>query len=251
MALVNEHTGNPTTPHSQTHGINKSLLTPCRRVGLKRKSPTVSPSCSFVSGQNLSTPDKNEGSDELLSKAKCVTPNSFKSAETPKRDVKSTETPKRGEGPQKTVTSKKEHRVRRRGTQAQLRDAVENETVSPDVDNRSSQTDVTEIANSTSVDTDFEIVYDQKTLADLERNVAAKEDKVQSLRVAQLYRKKHDLTKLRESICKWKAGCQSALQDLLEMTHEQGHKVTMMQLLSHLGIPPTLIGYEPEQDEFT
>lgn len=249
MAFVNEHLGNPATPQSQIHGINKSLLTPCRRVGLKRKSPTISPSCSFVSDR--STPNKNEGSDELLSKAKCLTPSSFISVETPKKNEDSTETPKRGEGSQKIIVSSKERRMRRRGTQAQLLVSAGNETVNTNLDTSSSRTGITETASSESIDTDLEITYDQKTLEDLERRVAAKENKVQSLKVAQVYQKKHDLTKLKESISKWKDGCQTAVQDLLIMTHEQGHKITMIQLLSHLGIPPNLIGYDPDQDEFT
>lgn len=80
--------------------------------------------------------------------------------------------------------------------------------------------------------------------------VKEKEEQLRLLKLAQLYRKKHDPDKLAASINKWKEICKAALYRLQEILTSRGQPMNMAQLLAQFGIPHEVLKFNPETDDF-
>ncbi|KAJ9583229.1 hypothetical protein L9F63_022419 [Diploptera punctata] len=84
----------------------------------------------------------------------------------------------------------------------------------------------------------------------MKQYVKEKEEQLRLLKLAKLYRKKHDPEKLHASINKWKEICKSALYKLQEMLTSRGQSMSMAQLLAQFGISHDILQFNPETDDF-
>lgn len=83
----------------------------------------------------------------------------------------------------------------------------------------------------------------------LQAAIKEKEDVLRKLRLVQFYENKHDLGKMEELIRKWYQVCQEGLVDLLNLMPEPRPELT--ELIDHLGIDHSMIGYNKEDQSFT
>lgn len=83
----------------------------------------------------------------------------------------------------------------------------------------------------------------------LQASIKEKEDVLRKLRLVQFYENKHDLGRMEELIRKWYQVCQEGLVDLLNLMPEPHPELT--ELIDHLGIDHSMIGYNKEDQSFT
>jgi hypothetical protein len=81
---------------------------------------------------------------------------------------------------------------------------------------------------------------DLHMLKELEKQVHKKRELVDSLRQAEIYKKKCDVKELQELTALWKSGCTAALNELLPLLQEHG-QIDMATLLNNLRIPEEII----------
>lgn len=81
---------------------------------------------------------------------------------------------------------------------------------------------------------------DLHMLKELEKQVHKKRELVDSLRQAEIYKKKCDVKELQELTALWKSGCTAALNELLPLLQEHG-QIDMATLLNNLRIPKEII----------
>jgi DNA-binding Lrp family transcriptional regulator len=60
----------------------------------------------------------------------------------------------------------------------------------------------------------------------------------------------HDVNELAIEIARWKEGCQEALRRLHKASILQGYQVNMTRLLEMFGIPPEVVGFNADTDDF-
>jgi hypothetical protein len=60
----------------------------------------------------------------------------------------------------------------------------------------------------------------------------------------------HDLNELASEISRWKEGCQEALRRLHKASISQGYQFNMTQLLEMFGIPPQVVSYNEDTEDF-
>lgn len=84
----------------------------------------------------------------------------------------------------------------------------------------------------------------------LQRKVGLKERRLKELRQAGIICRKHNPDDLRRDIKVWLQACQAALQELLSEFHRRGSNMDMTKLLCELGIPSTLVHFNPETGDF-
>ncbi|XP_063232400.1 uncharacterized protein LOC134536574 [Bacillus rossius redtenbacheri] len=96
---------------------------------------------------------------------------------------------------------------------------------------------------------EFTINIMQNKLDDVENMIRKKENILSDLE--QKYKNKQWLTaELREETGRWLAGGRAAAGELLARHKDADGSVTMARLLGGLGVPPRLLRYDPELDEF-
>ncbi|EGD81645.1 hypothetical protein PTSG_02361 [Salpingoeca rosetta] len=83
-------------------------------------------------------------------------------------------------------------------------------------------------------------------LRKLKKQRDALKEKLRKLELVRTYRSKHDTADLDELIPKWRGVCQQALQDLADSKPD----VTVKQLITHFNIPPKLLKFDMEDEEF-
>lgn len=84
----------------------------------------------------------------------------------------------------------------------------------------------------------------------IENRIKEKENKLDGLKRAEVYLKKHKIDELNALLVKWKGGCCEALKDLLGLFRSRGDDVNMVGLLKMLNVPEKMIKYNPENDNF-
>lgn len=87
---------------------------------------------------------------------------------------------------------------------------------------------------------------DTQELRKLKKERDSLKEKLRKLELVRTYRSKHDTADLDELIPKWRGVCQEALQDLADSHPEANVK----QLIQFLTIPPDLIKFNMEDEEF-
>jgi DNA-binding Lrp family transcriptional regulator len=60
----------------------------------------------------------------------------------------------------------------------------------------------------------------------------------------------HDVNELATEIARWKEGCQEALRRLHKASILQGYQLNMNRLLEMIGIPPEVVGYNADTEDF-
>lgn len=60
----------------------------------------------------------------------------------------------------------------------------------------------------------------------------------------------HNPEELTQEIKHWLQACQEALQELLSVVNNKGNSMAMEKLLQEVGIPPELVQYNLDCDEF-
>lgn len=93
-------------------------------------------------------------------------------------------------------------------------------------------------------------IYTKNDLEQLNLKIKETETKIENIKT-NLHLKKHDVNNLKELSSTWKNGCEEALYRLLEITKSQGYSMTMDKLLEALKIPPELVGYDVEEEDFS
>lgn len=96
-------------------------------------------------------------------------------------------------------------------------------------------------------DDDF-VEITEKTLKQVENRVTEKEDKLERLKRAEVYLKKHNINELNDLTSMWKSGCCQALKDLLGLLKSQ-ENVDMVTVLRRLNIPENMIRYNSENGD--
>lgn len=84
----------------------------------------------------------------------------------------------------------------------------------------------------------------------IENRIKIKENKLDGLKRAEVYLKKHKIDELNALMVKWKGGCCEALKDLLGLLRSHGDDIDMMGLLKMLNVPEKMITYNPESGNF-
>lgn len=102
----------------------------------------------------------------------------------------------------------------------------------------------TEAKSSAPDDNDF-YELDEKLI---ENRIKEKEERLNGLKRAEVYLKKHNVTELNELRLKWRNGCCEALRDLLRLLKDH-ENITMDVLLKRLNIPENMIQYNLENGE--
>lgn len=87
-------------------------------------------------------------------------------------------------------------------------------------------------------------------LNSLRKRVAQKEGQLKELQQAQIICNKYQTEKLKNDIHHWLRACQEALQDFLSAVKGSGSEMSMENLLQHLGIPPSLVNFNLDSDDF-
>lgn len=110
--------------------------------------------------------------------------------------------------------------------------------------------DETETKAELPVDEDDFYEINENLLKEIENRLKEKENKLDMLKRAELYSKKHKVIELNELTMKWKVGCCEALKDLLELLKTRESHMNMTTLLKTLNIPENMIKYNSESGSF-
>lgn len=103
--------------------------------------------------------------------------------------------------------------------------------------------------NSSLTDDDECFELSEELLKIIECRIKKKEERLASLKRAELYARKHNVEELNALELKWKSGCCQALRDLLDLLNKR-EDVDMVGLLKKLNIPEDMIRYNSENDDF-
>ncbi|XP_075216483.1 uncharacterized protein LOC142321884 [Lycorma delicatula] len=233
---------------SQTkkEGITRTLLTPCRRIGLKRKSP--SHMTSKFCKDDLSTTQSHF----------CSKKENNSVTNHPKKILLST-----------IIDSDVDKETQRVLFNENSVDSENNAFVN-DSDGKLSapfllfrdQNNLreSEYSHDTYESSEFSQLKKAiknkpnnitlQTLEALANRIKEKKGKYQHIELSNLYEKKHDLNMLRELTLQWKKGCQEALFEMQSLLNEKGHAISMLQLLSQFQIPHDIINFNEDMDDF-
>lgn len=93
-----------------------------------------------------------------------------------------------------------------------------------------------------------QVEFLKKEKFQLLNRLAQKEETLRKLNMVKLYRTKNNLSQLEQLINRWRQVCQTAIQDLHETLTQP--RPPMFDLLTHLQIEPSKVGYNAEEDCF-
>lgn len=104
--------------------------------------------------------------------------------------------------------------------------------------------------HGSSIQNDFVYEVTEEMLRETENSIRQKEKKLDDLKRAELYSKKHKLDELNELTLKWKTGCIQALNRIQELLQKNNEKnMDMMTLLRTLKVPENMIRCNPKNGE--
>lgn len=103
-------------------------------------------------------------------------------------------------------------------------------------------------AQAPSDENDFYEV-NEEMLKEIERRIKEKDNKLDRLKRAEVYMKKHKVDELNDLRMKWKSGCCEALRNLLGLLKSQGDNIDMVRLLKTLNVPESMIRCNSENGD--
>lgn len=229
-----------TTPSPPVNRSKTSVYTPCRRLGLSRKSPASSGSWKAPKSlSNLNSPS------EIIfeNKSKVV-------QEIIDGDVKNQNTPKR------TCSS-----LSYKCQPLKIPKIVNSPIVARHIGGCHSGLSPkfkapavvkpASLEDSDSLPTDLTSLHvTEKMVQDLKRRIKRKEEELKDRKQAQIYKKKHDVKTIRMLIETWREGCQNALRELQSILRMQGHQFSLEEIINKYGFPHNLVRYSAENDDF-
>ncbi|GLG95191.1 Uncharacterized protein GBIM_02227 [Gryllus bimaculatus] len=244
---ANSYSPSPSNASTPNRKARTPFLTPCRRMGLARKSPASSawhankPSPGAVSPYTSSLKvDKD--------------------ADTMHNDLERLQgqmTPTRNTRLFNRHQLTKRLKTNLSSPQSCDEKKKENSVVSSDLqsDDQITKSQIIMAENSKVENDGNEILLPagditEDTLKEVRKRLKEKEEKLKDLKLAQLYKRKHDVIILQKLIHTWLEGCQTALQELQTVLLNQGHQFTIEQLLNQLNIPHELVKYRRDTEDF-
>ncbi|XP_031842644.1 swi5-dependent recombination DNA repair protein 1 homolog isoform X2 [Nomia melanderi] len=106
-----------------------------------------------------------------------------------------------------------------------------------------------ETADQSDVEQNEKLCHDD--LETLRKRIREKQVAINQLKTTLLYKRKNKTEDLENAIEKWTKVCQTALEDYQNDWKEQnGESVSIMNILSSLGIDPKVIRFSPDDDTF-
>lgn len=103
---------------------------------------------------------------------------------------------------------------------------------------------------NTLVENDFDYEVTEEMLRQIESSIREKEEKLDALRRAEVYSKKHKVDELNKLTLKWKTGCIQALEDIQELLQKNNDKkMDMMTLLRTLKVPENILKCNSENGD--
>ncbi|XP_059485410.1 uncharacterized protein LOC132202480 [Neocloeon triangulifer] len=190
--------------------LKSHFLTPCRRMGLKRSSG-VSP---LLLQKMSPAPSPASNRSPCAKRQQLVTV-----AGSPCADS----TPKRNVAPRRRSKGLCVTRVER---------VVVNPVETPKIEESKSE---------------------DKALEDITRSISRKKEQIAHLQKG-VHPLQSEIERLQSLTETWRGGCRRALEDLLKIMHRNSEDaakmLTMSILISNLDIPPDLLKFDPDKDEF-
>ncbi|XP_065200852.1 uncharacterized protein LOC135831920 [Planococcus citri] len=202
--------------------IRKTLLTPCRHVGLKRKSVGNTPNTSF---------DLTNSPSPLPHVPNTIVNSSLTDSGT------ITVTPTR-HGIEKSGSRS------RPGKKLKVLTHLVNDPQTPSTSETIEEVSkVPDYEEDEGNDTDSQIER-------IEKRISEKKSEIEKLEMNSKNVKQHNLITLNSLIIKWRRACQTALKDLSHEYQNLDKQLTMSILLKQLGIPYELVRYSETELDF-
>ncbi|XP_022183998.2 uncharacterized protein LOC111043374 [Nilaparvata lugens] len=230
----------------------KTLLTPCRSVGLKRKSSSSSLlKCTPSTDSPLLRKSTNSPIVQQSTDSPAVwrcTPNPSTSRKhlgsniRDKLKKRKLDLSSKDNGDEETIDCMTKGVIE---TDVGCASSI-NSSNNTHKDDTSSQIDVKTAVEKFAVPP--EISNDM--ILELIDNIRKKELKLRSLEETNIYAKKHNPDELRGLIIKWKQGCQDALREIQSLINEKGYSLSMAQVLDQFQVPHNMVNFSADCDEF-